>query len=160
MALDTPQRNNPCQLYVGSPPVTEMQNERNLHNEQKTVLGSNPGCLSFIRCVDLPASSHHNRNLPLILGGVKNVMKGYCPPTSMGLPITLSPPLFLEYKLTKLYDVTQVTSRQIESWTKSCYSNRLLTFCKPHSHRFIFKKASNSGDCYIWIIICSLQNCY
>ena len=34
------------------------------------------------------------RNLPLILGGVKNVMKGYCPPTSMGLPITLSPPYF------------------------------------------------------------------
>ena len=35
-----------------------------------------------------------NRNLPLSLGGVKNVMKGYCPPTSMGLPITLSPPYF------------------------------------------------------------------
>ena len=36
----------------------------------------------------------NNRNLPLSLGGVKNVMKGYCPPTSMGLPITLSPPIF------------------------------------------------------------------
>ena len=48
-------------------------------------------------------------------------MKGYCPPTSMGLPITLSPPLFFVYKLMKLYDVTQVTSRKIESWTKSCY---------------------------------------
>ena len=35
-----------------------------------------------------------NRNLPRSLGGVKNVMKGYCPPTSMGLPITLSPPYF------------------------------------------------------------------
>ena len=37
-------------------------------------------------------SEKSNRNLPLSLGGVKNVMKGYCPPTSMGLPITLSPP--------------------------------------------------------------------
>ena len=51
-------------------------------------------------------SSHHNRNLPLSLGRVKNVMKGYCPPTSMGLPITLISHLFLVYKLTKLYDVT------------------------------------------------------
>ena len=33
----------------------------------------------------------------------------------MGLPITLITHLFLVYKLTKLYDVTQVTSRQIES---------------------------------------------
>ena len=33
----------------------------------------------------------------------------------MGLPITLITHLFLVYKLTKLYDVTRVTSRQIES---------------------------------------------
>ena len=33
----------------------------------------------------------------------------------MGLPITLITHLFLVYKLTKLYDVTQVTSRRIES---------------------------------------------
>ena len=57
----------------------------------------------------------NNRNLPLILGRVKNVMKGYCPPTLMGLPITLITHLFLVYKLMRLYDVTQVTSRRIES---------------------------------------------
>ena len=112
VALDTPQWNNPCQLYVGSPPVTEMCNEQNLHNEQKTDNeDSNPRPYSHA----VPASSHHNRNLPLSLGMVKNVMKGYHPPTSMGLPITLITHLFLEYKLTKLYDVTRVTSRQIES---------------------------------------------
>ena len=33
----------------------------------------------------------------------------------MGLPITLITHLFLVYQLTKLYDVTQVTSRRIES---------------------------------------------
>ena len=58
---------------------------------------------------DLPESDLEipdNRNLPLSLGRVKNVMKGYHPPTSMGLPITLITHLFLEYKLTKLYDVT------------------------------------------------------
>ena len=33
----------------------------------------------------------------------------------MGLPITLITHLFLVYKLTKLYDVTRVTSRRIES---------------------------------------------
>ena len=38
---------------------------------------------------------HHNRNLPLSLGRVKNVMKGHCPPMSMGLPITLITYLFL-----------------------------------------------------------------
>ena len=53
------------------------------------------------------AKKQHNRNLPLSLGGkVKNVMKGYCPPTLMGLPITLITHLFLVYKLMKLYDVT------------------------------------------------------
>ena len=54
-------------------------------------------------------------------------MKGYCPPTSMGLPITLSPPSFLVYKLSKLYDVTRVTSRRIESWTKFCYNRHPLS---------------------------------
>ena len=89
-----------------------MWNEQILHNERKTDnQDSNPRPYSQAA----PASSHHNRNLPLILGWVKNVMKGYCPPTSMGLPITLITHLFLVYKLTKLYDVTQVTSRQIES---------------------------------------------
>ena len=33
----------------------------------------------------------------------------------MGLPITLITHLFLVYKLTKLYDVTRVTIRRIES---------------------------------------------
>ena len=48
------------------------------------------------RTVSVTGIDNHelNRNLPLSLGGVKNVMKGYCPPTSMGLPITLSPPYF------------------------------------------------------------------
>ena len=66
-------------------------------------------------CTQYRTSSHHSRNLPLILGKVKNVMKGYHPQHLMGLPITLITHLFLVYKLTKLYDVTQVTSRQIES---------------------------------------------
>ena len=104
VALDTPQWNNPCQFYVGSPPATEMQNEQILHNEWKTDNeDSNPR--PYLQAA--PASSHHNRNLPLSLGRLKNVMKGYCPPTSMGLlPITLITHLFLVYKLMKLYDVT------------------------------------------------------
>ena len=91
VALDTPQQNNPCQLYIGSPPATEMQNKQILHNERKADnQDSNPRPYSHA----VLASSHHNRKLPLNLGRVKNVMKGYCPPTSMGLPITLSPPIF------------------------------------------------------------------
>ena len=50
-----------------------------------------------------------NRNLPL------NVMKGTTPQHLMGLPITLIIHLFLVYKLTKVYDITRVTSRLIES---------------------------------------------
>ena len=42
-------------------------------------------------------------------------MKGYHPPTSDGTSHHTFTHLILVYKLTKLYDVTQVTSRQIES---------------------------------------------
>ena len=86
VALDTLQQNNPCQLYVDSPPVTDMWNEQNQHNERKT---DNQDLTPRPYSCTVPASSHHNRNLPLILGRVKNVMKGYCPPTSMGLPNTV-----------------------------------------------------------------------
>ena len=76
VALDTPQWNNPCQVYVGSPPATEMQNKQILHNERKTDNeDSNPRPYSQAAL----ASSHQNRNIPLSLGRVKNVMKGYCP---------------------------------------------------------------------------------
>ena len=60
-------------------------------------------------------TSCFNRNLPLILRRVKNVMKGYRPPTPDGTSHHTFTHLILVYKLTKLYDVTQVTSRQIES---------------------------------------------
>ena len=60
-------------------------------------------------------SCYNNRNVPLILGRVKNVMKGYRFPTSDGTSHHTFTHLILVYKLTKLYDVTQVTSRQIES---------------------------------------------
>ena len=42
----------------------------------------------------------------------------------MGLPITLITHLVLVYKLTKLYDVTQVTSRRIESLDKILLGER------------------------------------
>ena len=46
-------------------------------------------------------------------------MKGYRPPTSDGTSHHTFTHLILVYKLTKLYDVTQVTSRQIESLDES-----------------------------------------
>ena len=134
VALDTPQQNNPCQFYVGSPPATEMRNERILHNEQKTDNeDSNPRPYSQAA----PASSHHNRNLPLNLGRVKNVMKGYCPPTLMGLPITLITHLFFVYKLTKLYDVTQVTSRRIESLDEILFAPKFFMTTSIHEHHLL-----------------------
>ena len=91
LALATPQVNNPCQLYVGSPHATERRKyEIYTTNERQTTRTRTQDPTHIQYC----ASSHHNRNLPLSLGGVKIVMKGYCPPTSMGLPITLLPPIF------------------------------------------------------------------
>ena len=102
LALDTPQQNNPCQSDIGSPSVTEMRNEQILHNERQTTRTQTQGPTRMQYC----ASSHHNRNLPLILGRVKNVMKGYRPPTSDGTSHHTLTHLFLVYKLTKLYDMT------------------------------------------------------
>ena len=73
----------------------------------------------------------------------------------MGLPITLITHLFFVYKLTKLYDITRVTSRQIESLDKILLPPALVMSVMTHvssmfatlpEHSDVIVRAPNLGS--------------